>query len=85
MRKIFKTIPIFVLFLFLLSNSPALADALEDMGEMADPMSSKTFDNGFLGQDQVSDEAFQKALKEVKDRQNKGKKKKKELKGNDIN
>jgi len=66
-----------------------MADSIDEMTGVSDNLDyNKTFDNGFLGQQQVNDEEFQKTLKDVKEKQAKhakGKNKKKEFKGKDIN
>lgn len=76
-----KRILFLIIFVFIIS--PAFADDIDDMGAIGDSLNySKSFDDGFAGQEKVSDEAFQKALEETKAKQNKGKKKK--FKGTEI-
>jgi hypothetical protein len=82
MKKIF----ILAVFLFLIIILPVFADDDTTSGGVEDLMKyTNTAENPFAGQKQFSDEDFQKALKEVKARQNKKKKQTKPFKGASYN
>lgn len=72
-----KILPVF-LFLLFFSTLPAFCDDL-GLGDY-----SQGLDNAWYGQKQISDEEFEKTLKEVQERKNK-KKNKKKLKGQTLN
>lgn len=80
MKKIFITALLLTCFL----TPAALADDL-DSGGINDVLKyTSDVENAFMGQKKVTDEDFQKALQEVKDKQNK-KKKNKKIKGKTFN
>lgn len=82
MKKIF-VISLFLIAIF--AFLPAFADDNSDGGISDSLKDTPTFENAFLGQKKITDQDYQKALNEVKAKQNKGKKKGQQFKGNSFN
>ena len=86
MKKIFTILVFISIFIAL----PTLADEPSDVsggyGGIEDTMQyTKTIENGFIGQKQITDEEFQKTLNTVKAKQNKKKKINQPFKGKGFN
>lgn len=82
MKKFFGLL----LVIFILSNLPAFADDEFSSGGVSDLLKyTNSVENAFAGQKPVTDEEFQKVLKEVKEKKNKKNKKNKPFKGKGYN
>ncbi len=83
MKKYFITL----LFIILISNQSIFANEDFTSGGVEDLFKhTNTFENGFNGQKQITEEEFNKVYKEVKEKQDKKKNKKnKPLKGKEFN